>query len=312
MVANVPTIQDSATIADVERLLVKEEGNFAKLNYIYLVNKKRQLAGVISIKEIFRSPKEKKAKSLSPKKYVCVRASTDQERVAYLALKHNIKAIPVVDKNNGFLGVVTSNAIMNIIHAEGTENLFRFGGVIPNNDFDDTLTLPIYVSIKHRLPWLFLGLLGGFLTASVVTSFEEVLKKNLILAAFIPLIVYMSGAVGAQMQAFIIRDMAVNPHIKWVRYFLRQTIIVLIIGVLISLAMYGISEFLHHDGYVSFVLAVALFCAVFSSLITGLIVPFVFGKLRMDPANASGPIATIIQDLLSVLIYLVIASLILL
>jgi magnesium transporter len=232
--------------------------------------------------------------------------------VAYLALKHNIKSVPVVDKENVFLGIVPYDTILKTMHAEGIENVLRFGGVYNHGSFDDIFSLPILVSLKHRLPWLILGLLGGIATAAIVGSFEEVLSKNIILAAFIPLIVYMADAVGTQMEAFIIRDLAINPELKLLKYLLRQGLIVVLIGVLVSAIMYGISLFLYHDPNVSFVLVTALFCAIISSLVTGLVIPYAFEKFNLDPANASGPVATIIQDLLSIVIYFAIASLILL
>ena len=312
MVTNVPTIHESATVGDVEQLLLKEAKKFEAIDYIYTLDNNKRLTGTISIKEIFRSPKLTALKSFQTKEIASVRQHTDRERVAYLALKHNIKSVPVVDKENVFLGIVLYDTILKTMHAEGIENILRFGGLYNHGSFDDIFHLPILVSIKHRLPWLILGLLGGIAAAAVVGSFEEVLSKNIILAAFIPLIVYMADAVGTQMEAFIIRDLAINPQLKLLKYFFRQALIVVLIGVLVSIIMYGLSLFLYHDPNISFVLVAALFCAIISSLITGLIIPYMFGKLRLDPANASGPIATIIQDVLSVLIYFAIASLVLL
>jgi magnesium transporter len=312
MVTNVPTIHESATVGDAEQLLLKETKNFAAIDYIYVLDNKKRLAGVIPIKEIFRSPKHIALKSFPTKEMISVRPHTDRERVALLALKHNIKSVPVIDKEDLFLGIVPYDAILGAMHAEGVENILRFGGVSSHGSFDDIFHLPILVSLKHRLPWLILGLLGGIATAAIVGSFEEVLSKNIILAAFIPLIVYMADAVGTQMEAFIIRDLAINPELKLLKYLLRQALIVVLIGLLVSAIMYGISLFLYHDPNISFVLVAALFCAIVSSLITGLIIPYAFEKLHLDPANASGPVATIIQDVLSVIIYFAIASLVLL
>jgi magnesium transporter len=146
------------------------------------------------------------------------------------------------------------------------------------------------------------------MAAGIVGSFEETISQHLVLAAFIPLIVYMADAVGTQMEAFIIRDLAMHPRLPFRRYVLRQLSIIVLIGVLTSTLLYTGSLLVYRQAMVSLVLGVSLFAAIISSVLTGLIIPYAFGRFRMDPANASGPIATIIQDLLSVFIYFLVAS----
>jgi len=311
MIRNVPTIHMSATVGQVEQLLLREITNFESVNYIYILNEAKRLKGVLSIKEVFRSKKYAPIKSLMRKNVISVRVHTDQERVALLALQHNIKAVPVVDKEDVFLGVITSDTILHILHNEAIEDILRVRGVLHKGSVDNILNLPLRTALKHRLPWLVLGLIGGIAVAGVVNSFADVLAKNFILAAFIPLIVYMADAVGAQMAVFMIRDLAFNLRLKFLKYFIRQAILAVMMGIIISTGLFILSTILYRNFEISFVLSVALFCAIISSLFTGLIVPYVFGKFRLDPANASGPIATILQDGLSITIYFTIASLIL-
>lgn len=311
MTSRVPTIHGTATVSEVEQLLLCEGKNFETINYIYILNEDKHLKGVLSIKEIFRSQKSTPIRKLMTKRVISVRVHTDQERVALLALQHNLKAMPVIDKDDVFLGVITSDTILHILNNEAIEDILRLGGVLHRGSIDDIFHLPILTSLKHRLPWLIIGLCGGIVVAGIVSSFEEVLSKNFILAAFIPLIVYMADAVGAQMSVFMIRDLAVSVRLQFFRYFMRQALLTGIMGVIISIVLYTMSTLLYHNPQVSLVLGIALFCAIISSLVTGLVVPYIFDRFRLDPANASGPIATIIQDGLSVIIYFAIASLIL-
>jgi magnesium transporter len=311
MVSNVPTVHPDTTVDDIEHLLREKSPTFATVNYIYILGEQKQLTGVVSIKELYRAPKTTLAKDLLQEKLVTVRVHTDQERVAFLALEHTIKAVPVVDKEGAFLGVVPSDTILRVLHEEVTEDIAHFSGVLHPGTYDDIFQLPLTASLKHRLPWLIVGLFGGMLAAGIVGRFEELLSRNLILAAFIPLIVYMADAVGTQMEAFIIRDLAMNPKLKFMKYLAKQALIVLLIGLIVSAVLYGASLALYHDADISTVLATALFLATGTSLVTGLVVPYVFGRLNLDPANASGPIATVIQDVLSVLVYFAIASLVL-
>lgn len=311
MVQNVPTVSEQATIADVEKLLLNQTKKFETIDYIYVIDQHGRLKGVISPKEIFRSHKRTAVKSLMQKKIIFTHLHSDQEHVAMLALKNKIKAIPVIDKDKKFIGVIPSDKIFQILHSEGVENMLRFAGLPKHQTHDDIFKLSAFTLLKHRLPWLMLGLIGGILAAAVTGLFEKVLAENLILAAFIPLIVYMADAVGTQMEAFIIRDLTINPKLKFIKYFFRQALIVTMIGFVASALIYGASLFIYDNFQLSLVLSLTLFLAVFSSLATGLVVPYVFGRLNFDPANASGPIATIIQDVLSVLIYFYIASLLL-
>jgi magnesium transporter len=173
---------------------------------------------------------------------------------------------------------------------------------------DNVVDLPLKISFEHRFPWLFLGLLGGILAAKIVGVFEATLEKNLTLAAFIPLIVYMSDAVGTQMEAFVIRDLAIRDDFNFGRYLRRQLRVLFLIALVISLGVLVLSWLLYQDWGVSKVLAIALFFSVISAVFTGLLIPYFFSAFRLDPANASGPIATVIQDILSVVIYFSVAS----
>ncbi|OGD86068.1 hypothetical protein A2164_00550 [Candidatus Curtissbacteria bacterium RBG_13_35_7] len=173
---------------------------------------------------------------------------------------------------------------------------------------DDVMKIPLNKSIKHRLPWLFIGLTGGLFAAHIIDAFDKVLKQNLILAAFIPLIVYMSDAVGTQMEAFAIRDFAIHPQRKFFRYFLKHLLITFTIASILGLFLFLYSFIVYKNLLLGFVLAFSMSFSILSSVVTGLFLPLIFNKLHFDPANASGPIATIIQDILSVIIYFSIAS----
>ena len=184
----------------------------------------------------------------------------------------------------------------------------HLGGVYTDSKVVSSEVTPVLATVFHRVPWLLLGLLGGIMTAGILAGFEKTLSDNLVLATFIPLIVYMADAVGTQMEAFIIRDLAINPRLNFVKYLFHQLLAVTFIGLLVSAVLYGFSLFLYGSAVVSLVLAISLMFAVVSSVMTGLLFPYLFGKLKLDPANASGPIATIIQDVLSVVVYFSVAT----
>lgn len=305
---NVPIALKNYSIGDIEKILITGDFTFEHINYIYIVEENKKLIGVISIKELFRAPKNTLAIDFFKRDLITVRTHTDQERVALLAIKHNLKEVPVVSKVGKFIGVVPFDEILKIIDTEGVEDVLRMGGIYHKGKLDNILHLTTFESIKHRLPWLLFGLGGGFCVAGIIKSFENIISQNLILTAFIPLVVYMASAVGIQMEAFVIRDLAVNPNLKFSKYFFKQFLVVCIIGIVTANIFFLLSYFLYGVLKISIAVSIALFIAVMSSVTTGLTIPYLFGKLKLDPANASGPVATIMQDLLSVIIYFSIAS----
>lgn len=309
MTVHVPVTSPESTVADIERLLLKKARDLESINYVYVVDAEQRLVGVISIKEVFQEQKLAPVGQVMITRLITVRPHADQERVVHLALAHDLKAVPVVDKNGVFLGAVLSRALLHTIYREASEDLLRLAGIKHSESmFDNVLKLPLTKSLEHRAPWLLLGLLGGVLAAGIIGWFEAILQKNLILAAFIPLMVYMADAVGTQMEAFVIRDLAVNPALDFLQYLLRQFIIVCLLGLITSGLLLAISLVLYKDLQIALVLALSLFIAITSSVVTGLVIPYLFGRLKQDPANASGPIATIVQDILTVTIFFLIAS----
>lgn len=309
MINNVPTALNDFTIGETKKLFYQNLNNYETINYVYIVNNTHKLKGVISLRDLLRLPDRTKIDEAMIPDPQTVHPYTDQEKVAYKAMKSNLKSMPVVDKGHKFLGIVPSDTILTITYAEAQENLLRFAGVQPQTaTSDDIMNLPVKTSLLHRLPWLFIGLLGGLLGASIITNFKTTLEENLILAAFIPLVVYTASAVGMQMQAFYIRDIVINPKFNFSHYFKRQLSVVILLAIIISISLWTIAFGIYQEFTLAAILGIALFATVLSSLITGLIIPYLFNKINLDPANASGPIGTITQDIISLTIYLTIAT----
>lgn len=309
MTDKVPRVHLDNTIATVESHLLKEVKQLESINYIYVLGKDNSLKGVLSIKELFRQPKSKKVAAVMVREVVKARPHTDQEKVAYLALKNNIKAVPIVDRDDKFLGVVLSDDILKVTYNELQEDISRFAGLDRGSGrIDNIRRMPLLTSLKHRLPWLLIGILGGTVAAQVIRLFEGTLADNLILAAFIPLVVYIASAVGTQCGYFVVRDLALDRKLDFLAYVWRQFRVIVAMGIIISFLVLIFSLLFYHTLAFSLVLASAIFLTVLSSIVTGLFIPYLFSRLSYDPANASGPVATTIQDLISVTIYLTFAQ----
>lgn len=308
----VPVVPLGTTLAHIRDLLSKKGRDYESVNYIYVVDGQARLRGIVSIREFFIHQHDKeRVDDIIEKNLITIRPHTHQERAALLALQHGLTSIPVVDKDDVFLGVIPAHILLKILDKEAIEDILRLRGMYFSGPYDDLLKMSVFESVKHRLPWLLFGLFGGLVAAFIVGMFQETLSQNLILASFIPLIAYMAGAVGTQMEIFIIRDFALHPMFSFLKYFFKQFFVIGLIGIMVSAVAGVITFFLYTDARVSIVLSISLFFAMLFSVLTGLIIPYIFRKLALDPANGSGPVATIIQDILSVLVYFLIASFIL-
>ncbi|MEI7511051.1 MAG: magnesium transporter [Candidatus Peregrinibacteria bacterium] len=309
---HVPFFPGKLLVSEGLELLHNAEKNFKNIEEIY-IGENEVLMGIVHLSDLYTSsPSTTLSSLISNKKLITVGPATLPEKVAYIALQHECRSVPVVEKKTGkFLGVISSPSLLKILHTELREDILHLSGIhehLSENE-DDIFTTSIPRAVWSRFPWLLIGLLGGMFAAGMVNQFQEILSTNIILVAFIPLIANITDAVGTQMEAYTIRDMAMFRDINIVRYFFRQTSILSVIAVMLGLFMWGISMIFFHE---NFIIGVILFLSVifasFSCLITGILLPFFFRKLHLDPANASGPIGTIIQDVLSIFIYFSIAK----
>jgi len=314
MISTIPKAKIGQNISQIETMLIKTAKKFKTLDYIYVVNGKNILQGIASIKEILQVPdKRVKIEKIMKKDLVVVHPSTDQERMVYLALKHGIKAIPVVDRGMRLLGVVQYDTILQIFNQEVREDIFRFGGIYHKvgKEFD-TLTAPVIKMIKARLPWLVVGIAGGIIAASVVSFFEGILSKYLILTAFIPVLVYMGDAAGTQSETLIVRGVALNPKLSARKWLKRELIVAISLGLFCG-AIVGIVGMLGWGGgyLLGSILGVSMFLGILAGIFISTLFPLILKKLNVDPAVASGPFATIVSDIANLVIYFIIASLLL-
>jgi magnesium transporter len=262
----------------------------------------------MSLHQLLRESDETSIMDFAEKDVVVVNPNTDPQRAALRAIKRGIREIPVVDYDGSLLGVLTGDLLMSILNQDAVKTILRFGGLSDETEHPSQL----FASLQARLPWLLIGLAGGFGTAIISGYFEDVLEQSILLALFIPLMVYVADATAAQMQAYMIRDLGIQHQFKFVPYFFRQTLVVISIGSILSLILWGVSLLLYNNPPISFIISISLFLATLSSIFSGMIIPFVFSKLQLDPASASGPIGTIIQDTTTITIYFLIARSVLL
>ncbi|MBI2013697.1 MAG: magnesium transporter [Candidatus Colwellbacteria bacterium] len=309
---NVPVVVRGTTLADVERELFKRAKELETINYIYVVDQNRRFLGAVSIKELFRSPKDRKVESFITQEPIKVKIGTARERIASTAIHHSIKAVPIVEKDEKLIGVVTSDEIHRILHTDHTETFLRSAGVHTFADLTkDIVSASASAHIRRRLPWLVVGLLGGIIAAMIVGLFEETLQAFALLVAFIPAIVYIADAVGAQTQTIFIRSLAINPALNVKKYLYREFLVNLALSIVLAGAMAAFALVWHQSQILGAILGISFILTIMVAMALAVFLPLLFLRIKIDPAVASGPFATVLRDIASLLVYFAVASIIL-
>lgn len=205
--------------------------------------------------------------------------------------------------------MIPPQRLLAVLLKEHDEDMARLGGFL-----DSTASARMASEERvarrlwHRLPWLLLGLAGALLSAGIVGAFEEELKRYVLLAFFVPGVVYMADAVGTQTEALVIRGLSVGVSVR--RTAAREILTGLLVGAFLGALILPITVALWGDVAVAAAVATAIFAACSIATVVAMALPWVFSRLGRDPAFGSGPLATVVQDLLSIVIYLAIARLI--
>lgn len=308
LITKVPTCYSNETVGEVLAHLTKDMKHFDSINYVYVLTKNDTLAGVFSLKHLYRADPTEKITKLMVTPVITSQPQVHHKRVARQALKHNLKAIPIVDKKNDFLGVLSSDHIHKVLYQEYRHELLHTAGImVYQGQTEDTLSSPVIKSFLRRVPWILIGIIGGIIVARIIGVFEAVLETNLVLATFIPLIVYIGSAVGNQTQILFIRDLAFYSKIPFLKYAFKHAIITLLIALTAGLFTSAIIAIFWGEIYLSLVVGVASIVTITSSVFTSMIVPYVFYVTDKDPATGTGPFATILQDVTSTVIYFLVA-----
>lgn len=265
-----------------------------------------RLLGLVTIEVLLGAPADATLAEVMDDTPPIVAPGADQELAAWRAVVHNESSVAIVDDEGRFRGLVPPQRLLGVLLAEHEEDMARLGGFLHGAESArGASTEPVRRRLWHRLPWLLLGLVGAMLSAAIVGSFEEQLEAQVTLAFFVPGIVYMADAVGTQTETLVIRGLSVGVPIGAVAR--RELLTGVLVGAILTLAFFPFSLTAWGDLDVSVAVSLALFGACSTATIVAMGLPWVLHRLDKDPAFGSGPLATVIQDLLSLLIYFGIA-----
>lgn len=294
-----PDITSAQVIAHIRSQQVPAE----TLTYVYVVDEAtRRLLGVVDMAELITAlPGRPLAESMVTD-VITVQPDTDRAEVVRLVDNYDLMALPVVDDGNRLLGVVTIDDVIDAIQDEHTEDISYFAGTSA-----ETLATASSVRVARlRLPWLLICLAGTFVSATVIRLFTiSILGPLIALAAFIPVISAMSGNSGLQSSTIMVRALALGliSSVGVYRVLLREFLTALLLGVSCgAVAGFGAGLFAGNMAYAP-IIGVALCCGIIWAAMLGTVMPLIFNKLNIDPAVASGPLVTTLNDSFALLIY---------
>jgi magnesium transporter len=274
--------------------------------YLFVVNEAHQLTGVVSLRDLIIADEDSLIRSIRNERVVSVSVSEDQEEVARMIKDYDFLAVPVVDFENHLLGIITVDDILDVLEEEANDDYSKLAAVSEMDTFDKG---PL-IAAKKRLPWLIILLFLGMFTANLMGIFEETLDKVAILAVFIPLIAGMAGNSGTQALAVAVRGIATGDIAEQskLKLLMREAGTGLITGIVCAVFSVGIVFFIQHDLLLGLLVGTAIFGSIFVATLSGSFIPLLIHRMNIDPAVASGPFITTLNDIISILIYLGLAS----
>ena len=304
------SVNENWSVLKCLREIRKQAKDITRVHSIYVLNKKEELIGRLSLKDLIMSPSKKKIKQIYIPKVDYVNVNDSAEDVAKLMRKYDLEAIPVINDDRQLLGRITIDDIVDFIKDEAEEDYLLAAGVSNDVEADDS----IFELSKARLPWLILGLFGGLGSVFILESFEEIMASESLRALFFytPLIAAMAGNVGVQSSAIVVQGLA-NDLIKGsvLKRLVKEVSLTVLNGIILSLLIIGFGQIVNQPIEMSLTISVSMIFVIIVAALIGTAVPIILDKLDIDPAIATGPFITTGNDVIGILLFFYTAKIIL-
>jgi magnesium transporter len=272
---------------------------------IYVLDDLQRLIGVVSIKDLLSAPDTSRISDIMERKVISVLDETDQEEVARTLEEHDLVSIPVVDRDNLLLGVITFDDVIDVIRDEQTEDVYKMGAM--SGAVDSYMDTSIWGMVKKRVPWLIILLLLGTITTNVINHYEHIIIGAAFLFVFMPVITQTGGNSGSQSSTLMIRGLATGEiHFREIGIILLREILVgIMMGVITGAVIIVRSVFLP-PGIAFFegiVVGLSLVFVVFISNLIGTLAPLLIHRMGFDPTVMSAPLMATVIDVCGLTIY---------
>ena len=305
-------LKEEMTVKEAIEHTRKTGMNKETIETCFIIDKERHLKGTLGLRELILNDESCSVHELMETNVISVKTNEDQEQVAPLFKTYDLVSMPVVDKENRLVGIITIDDVVDIIEQENTEDFQKMAAMEPNEE--PYLKTPIFSLAKHRIIWLLVLMISATVTGRIIQGFEEVIQSVVILASFIPMLMDTGGNAGSQSSTLIIRGLALgeittNDYLKIMFKELRVGFIVAIVLAFVNFLRIILFE--RVDMMVALTVCGSLFCTVIIAKVVGGLLPIIAKKLKFDPAIMASPLITTIVDAFALFIYFMLAQLLL-
>ncbi|MEA1896300.1 MAG: magnesium transporter, partial [Bacteroidota bacterium] len=280
----------------------KQVDKIDEVYYVYVVDDDEKLKGTVSLKKMLLSDNRKKIKDIANTEIISVKTETPSEEVANIMDKYDLVALPVIDSLGRLLGRITIDDVVDVIKEEAEKDYQMASGILEDIESSDS----IWLLTRARIPWLLIGLIGGVLVAKVIGIYEFDLGTYPEMAFFIPLIAAMGGNVGVQSSAIIVQGLANNTLGIGTTYnrLLKELSVATINGLVLSALIFVYNYFTSPEFALTLTVSIALFSVIIFASLFGTFIPLFLDKVKIDPALATGPFITTLNDIMGLFLYL--------
>jgi len=299
-------LDEELTISEAITALQKRSEEFEMAFYIYVVDSRNHLLGVVSLRQLLLNPPSTPLRKIMIGDVIKVTTDTDQEEVARLVATYNLLAVPVVDPENKLAGIITVDDIIDVMREEATEDIYALAGV----DADDRALGSAMNSVRRRLPWLLLSLGGALIAVAIVRFLLPANPNSLLLAILIPVVATMGSNAATQTMTVVVRGIGlgeVSWETRW-RVTLKEALVGLTNGLVIGLVVSGIVA-LWFNATLGGVLGLTMILSLLFAGMLGTLIPVVLKRFKVDPALASSVFVVTFTDIVTFFFYLGIAAL---
>ncbi|MGM0496307.1 MAG: magnesium transporter [Bacteroidota bacterium] len=298
------TVNENWNITTCLKELRKQAEDIEEIYYVYVVDDDNKLKGTLSLKKLLLSPSTTSIKDILNTDVISVKTDTDSEEVANIMDKYDLVALPVVDSLDRLVGRITIDDVVDVIREEAGRDYQMVSGISEKVEASDTA----FQLTRARIPWLFIGLLGGIFGAIVIGFYENDLHIYPEMAFFIPLIAAMGGNVGVQSSSIIVQSLAYDSlGVESIgRKLLKELGVASINGIILSSVIFLYNFFFTESFALTITVSTALFAVIIFASIFGTFIPLLMNKFKIDPALATGPFITTVNDIMGLFIYLMI------
>ena len=304
-------LKENMTVEDAFKKIKKIGLQKETVYNCYVLSANRKIKGCIDIKDLLIAENTDLLKDIMDDNVITVNTLEDQENVAKMFDKYNMYALPVVDKEERLVGIITIDDAIDVLQDENTEDFEKMAAMTPNEE--SYFKTSVFMHARNRILWLLLLMLSSILTGTIITKYENAFSAVPILVAFIPMLMGTGGNCGSQSSTLIIRGMAMD-EIKlkdFLKAVWKEIRVALLVGFMLALCQGARIQIQYHDIKLALVVSLSIMGIVMISKCLGCILPMLAKKLKLDPAIMAAPLITTIVDSCSVLLFFNIATLIL-